>query len=92
MRLTIKEAQEIAGAVQRLSEIGTGAIITPGNEAESKALRKFVQDKMSEYAQDFLACFFVVATEYEPLVQGFTGLLRRSSALMNRAQQEQEEK
>jgi hypothetical protein len=91
MKLTIDNAQKIAGAFQRLQEIGSGAIIQPGNEAESKALKKFLSDQMTEYAQDFLTCFFIVATEYEPLVTGVAGLLRRGGAIAARINQQQNE-
>lgn len=78
--LTMEAAKQIGGAIDRLNQIGTGLIVKPGDEAESKALENWLKGELLKYAQQLLGSYFVIKTEYEPLVMGVAGILRRATA------------
>lgn len=84
--LTEAKASEIAGAIQRLNELGDSTIINPATEAEVKGLRNYLANTLPQYANELLGCWFVMHNEYEPLIQGFAGLFGRATALLHRNQ------
>lgn len=78
--LSIETATQIAGAIARLQEIGHSTIIDPKSEAEQKGLQQFLANTLPQHSNELIACWFAVKTEYEPLIQGVQGLLRRATA------------
>jgi len=83
--LTQTEATEIAGALARIAELSTKAVIESGDATEKRALESFVATKMNQHAQELLGCWFTVATQYRPLVQGFASLLRNAQGALSAA-------
>ena len=79
-KLTIDIANQIGGALQRLNEIGSATIIDPKNEAEQRALVTYLGSTLPQYANELLTCWFVIRTEYQPLVNSCAAILRRATA------------
>lgn len=80
--LTIEEARRLGGAIQRLNEIGSSKILIPTHEAEQKGLREYIANTAAAHADEFLACWFAIHNEYEPLIESFASLLQRATRVM----------
>ncbi len=76
--LTIEEARQLGGAIQRLNELGNSKILIPTHEAEQKGLRDYITRITSAHADELLACWFAIHNEYEPLIESFASLLMRA--------------
>lgn len=86
--LTVEVAQSIGQALARLQEIGNSVIIDPKHEAEVKGIRAYLASTVPQHANELLACWFAVHNEYEPLINGFVGLLTRANAVIGARQQQ----
>lgn len=85
-RLTQKDIDELAGALHRLEELNTKVIKEAADAAEARGTQAFIQTKLCEHAQEFVACWIVVQNEYRPLIQGFTALFRNACMTIDRQQ------
>jgi len=81
--LTEEVATQLAGALQRLNELGDSKIINPAHEAEITGTRQYIARELPKYAAELLGNWFVLRNEYEPLIQGFSGLMGRAGAIIN---------
>lgn len=88
--LTLQKSLEMAGAVQELAKLSESKIITPEAEARKKGLEAFLRDASYEHASELVACHLAVATEYEPLIKGIAGLLRRAGLTVGQRNQQVE--
>jgi hypothetical protein len=87
--LTQAEAEQIGGALHRLQEIGSSVIVSPANEAEQKGTQKYLERIMVEHADEFLASWFGVHTEYEPLIVALAPVISRTIGIINRVRAQQ---
>lgn len=85
--LTNEKALQIAGALQRLEELKVAgpAILAPNeiedkNQAEAKATIEFLANELIENAGELLGAFFIIRSEYEPLVKVFKPFINRVGA------------
>lgn len=87
-KLTEEQFNQLANALARLHEIRNtevgGAIITAERKAEAAKLEQealgiieFISTTMIAHAQEFLGCWRVVQSEYNPLVNGFINFFNR---------------
>jgi hypothetical protein len=88
--LTHEVANQIGGAIAELRELSTHTVLTATNDARKAGLEKFLQNTVPQYADEFLACWFAVRNEYEPLIGCVAALLSRSNAIISRSQQAQQ--
>jgi hypothetical protein len=82
--LTFEAAQKLGGAIQRLSELAAAPVITPTSEAEQKGLVQFLQAELFKYANELVGSWFVMHTEYEPLIGCVASLLSRANGVLSR--------
>lgn len=84
VKLTFESASALAGALTRLTELSANEIINPKDEAEKKGLEQFLSNNVPQHLNELLACWFAVRNEYEPLINGFVGLISRSNAIITK--------
>lgn len=89
--LSMEEAQKIGGAMHRLSELAQTKILSPQLDAERVGTIQYLQRVLVEYCDEFLASWFAVRTEYEPLIQGFAGLLSRATGIIQKSQAQRQQ-
>ncbi len=89
-RLTQKDVNEIAGALDRLKELNTKTIKESTDAAEQRGTQAFVQTKAVEHLEELLACWITVQTQYRPLLEGFSGLLGNAMMLLQKREQRAE--
>ena len=83
IELSEQVATEIAGSLHRLNELGDSTIVNPATEAEVKGLRQYLANTLPQYANELIANWFIMRNEYEPLIGGFTALMRRANWALN---------
>lgn len=93
-KLSFEDGQNLAAALQQRRALREQKIQSRETEATLRGLDQHITKTLNEYAENLLACWFVIETEYDPLVTGFSCLLRRGQALNARhmAQQLQAQK
>jgi hypothetical protein len=97
--LTVTEASEIGGAIHDLMQLNTKALVEKDDASRKRALTSFLQDKMVLHSQEFLAAWFTMKQEYEPLLSAQATMLgnviliiqRRQQIMEARAQQQEPE-
>jgi len=82
-----EEMRKIIGAYARLQQLGSSTIINPRDEAEQKGLVQFLQNALLENAGELFGCWVAVRQEYEPLISGFTALMRRALTKIDQSNQ-----
>jgi hypothetical protein len=80
-------ANQIGGAIQRLSQLSESKIVTQESDAEKAGLTNFLQRVVVEHADELIASWYAVRMEYEPLVNGFAGLMARASGILKRKEE-----
>jgi len=80
--LSVKAAQEIGGAMHRLSELRTKAIVESGDANERRSLEAWLSSALLAHSSELLGCWFVVHNEYEPLIANIGSILRRVDGFM----------
>ena len=78
VQLTPQQAQQIIGAYSRLKELNSNVVANPRDDAEKQGLINFLNGAFMAHAEEFFGCWVVVNQEYNPLITGFTSLLRRA--------------
>jgi hypothetical protein len=96
--LTPQDMQQATAALGRLNELSQSKIINPRDDAERKGLTNFLQGFCFSHAGELFGCWVAIRQEYEPLITGFTALVRRSlnridaaNAQANAQQKQQEQ-
>src|SRR5579859_7654569 len=80
-KLEFNEAIKIGGALERLAYLSQQSVITREAEAETRGLNQHLDGVAKQYLPELLGAWFVVETEYDPLVGSIAALLRRSGAV-----------
>lgn len=80
--LTQQMAIQLSGAISELVENATHSIRTAELDAKKTGLENFLRNNTVQYLDEFLACWFAVHHEYEPLIQGVAALLSRSQGIL----------
>ena len=88
--LTVKEANEIGGAIQELSQLAQKAIVEKDDAAKRNALTSFVQDKLLLHAVEFLAAWFTMEQEYKPIIQAQATMFGHVLTIIQRREQIQQ--
>jgi hypothetical protein len=72
---------DLRNALIQLRTLQASALVTPTSDAQKVGLTQHLANAMLEHCEEFLGCWFAAKEEYEPLIQGFAGLLRRAGAV-----------
>jgi hypothetical protein len=90
--LTPELGAQLRQAVHTLRNMNEINILTPDREKQIIEAQSFLQQLMPRYADELVACWFAVRTEYEPLITVLTPVISRvnSTIKMNRARQQQQ--
>ena len=83
-RLSHKTANELAGALQRWTELRNAKIKTPTTDAELAGLTEYMATTLITHSSDLLGAWFVVRAEYEPLIGVLTNIKARLDAVCQR--------
>lgn len=67
--LTIQQIQNIGAAYARLLELKSQKVVTVNTEAEVKGLLEFLASELIAHADELIACWLAVRTEYEPILK-----------------------
>lgn len=84
--LTRAIAEQIGNDLARLQELSSSPIATPTRDAEIQALESQLAGAFLQYAPDFLSAWFVVKTEYEPIMGGIALMLNRAGQINSQRQ------
>ena len=84
--LTEKIVSEMGGALQRIEELSTKAIIETSDAAERRGLEQFLTRALLEHAPELLGSWVTVRQEYAPLVRGFASLIKNADSILVRPQ------
>lgn len=79
--LKLSVAVQMSAAIEELNQLSAEKIITPEKEARQKGLQQFLNDSLAQHADHLLATFIACVTEYEPLLKGIAGVLRRANGM-----------
>lgn len=66
--LTVAEATEIGGAINDLVALETKSIVEKDDAAKKRATTAYLQAKLMQYSQEFLAAWFTLEQEYKPFL------------------------
>lgn len=75
--LTGQQIQNIGAAYARLMELKNQKVLTVNTETEVKGLLEFLSSELIAHADEFIACWLAVRTEYEVLLNTFGRMLTR---------------
>jgi len=75
--ITREQAVQASKAVRRLTELRNMATHTANEDSEQLGLVKFLDTFFADHQGEFLACWFVVRDEYEPMIGMFSLLQLR---------------
>lgn len=64
--LTIQQIQAIGAAYARLMELRDQKVVTVNTESELKGILEFLSSELIAHADELIACWLAVKTEYEP--------------------------
>lgn len=67
--LTPQQIQNIGAAYARLIELKQQKVLTINTETEVKGLLEFLSSELIAHADEFIACWLAVRTEYEPILR-----------------------
>lgn len=97
--LTIQQINNIGAAYARLIELRDQKVVTVNTEAELKGLIEFLSKELIDNADELLACWLAVKTEYEPALSllsrisiRVTGLNRQRAAALAKHNESREAK
>lgn len=83
--LTIQQIQNIGAAYARLLELKSQKVVTVNTEAEVKGLLEFLASELIAHADELIACWLAIRTEYEVLLKTLGRMMNRVDGM--RAQQ-----
>lgn len=66
--LTMQQIQNIGAAYARLMELKAQKVLTVNTETEVKGLLEFLSSELIAHADELIACWLAVRTEYEPIL------------------------
>lgn len=66
--LTMQQIQNIGAAYARLLELKSQKVLTVNTETEVRGLLEFLSSELIAHADEFIACWLAVRTEYEPIL------------------------
>ena len=75
--LTFGEANRLGGAYARLRELAQKKVITANDEAEKAGLQTYIKQEVEKWGPELLGTWFVVHTEYQPLLRAINGIVDR---------------
>lgn len=76
--ITREQAVQASKAVRRLTELRNMAQHTANEDSEQLGLVKFLDTFFADHQGEFLACWFAVRDEYEPMIGMFSILQLRT--------------
>lgn len=79
--LNMQTIQSIGKSYARLIELRDQKIMTPTTESEVRGLIEFLSSTLLEHTSEFLACWLVARTEYEPLLSNLARIMLRVDSL-----------
>lgn len=82
--LTVQDIQNIGAAYARLIELRDQKVVTVNTEAELKGLIEFLSKELIDNADELLACWLAVKTEYEPALSLLSRISIRVAGLNHR--------
>lgn len=82
--LTIQQINNIGAAYARLIELRDQKVVTVNTEAELKGLIEFLSKELIDNADELLACWLAVKTEYEPALSLLSRISIRVAGLNHR--------
>jgi hypothetical protein len=85
--LTLKEANEIGGAMQQLVEHLAITPTTSNSEQKALVLTAFVKDKLLLHAGELLAAWFTMDQEYKPMIQAQATMMGHCLSILQRREQ-----
>lgn len=86
--ITREQAVQASKAVRRLAELKSKTILTTNEESESAGLFTFLSNFFADHQGEFLACWFAVRDEYEPMI-GMFSLLQLRANNFNQAREKE---
>lgn len=86
--LTMQQIQSIGAAYARLLELKSQKVLTVNTETEVKGLLEFLSSELIAHADEFIACWLVARTEYEPMLNILARVAGRVSGKLNPKQKE----
>jgi hypothetical protein len=89
-KLTRSDVQQLADAYRRYAELSTQTLQTPNKDSELAGLRAYLTEKLFTHASEFIGCWIVLDTEYQPLINGFVALQSRANAVLVEAARAQQ--
>lgn len=75
--LTIQDIQSIGAAYARLMELRAQKVLTVNTETEVRGLVEFLSSELIGHADELIACWLAVKTEYEVLLTTVGRMLAR---------------
>lgn len=79
--LTMQNIHAIGGAYHRLLELKSQSVVTPTTEAEVKGLLEFLANELISHADELVACWVILHTEYQPMLNLFATVGARISGI-----------
>lgn len=80
-RLTHQQVEEIAQQYARFLDLKEQRIKTPTLEAELTGIMEYLANTFLNHAPEFIGCWNVVRTEYEPICVNLASLFSRVQAI-----------
>lgn len=79
--LTGQQVQNIGAAYARLIELKAQKVLTVNTETEVRGLLEFLSSELIAHADELIACWLAVRTEYEPILQCIARAASRVSGI-----------
>lgn len=79
--LTMSGVNSLGGALHRLHELKAQSVLTPTLEAEVRGLIEFLSAGLIEHADELIACWVIMHTEYQPILNLLASVGSRVSGI-----------